>query len=340
MVSSSVDRVAVHLMDSYYDPNFAAAHTDLPFPDCRVIARVCDDLLGVLLPGYFGPGPNAPGFDDQVYHKLTAIRRDLVTQAHRAAQCAHGEEETPFPPNRDAIGARVDAFLRTLRPLRAMLAKDIEALFEADPAAPDRHEVAGVYPGVEAVATFRVAHELLRLGFPRIPRIMTELTHAKTGIDIHPGATIGPGFAIDHGTGVVVGETTVIGSNVRIYQGVTLGSLTLPRDDEGNLIRGPRPKRHPTLCDHVIVYSNASVLGGDTTVGAYTRIGANVRLTESVGAKMDVLVEGKNFWVRPRRTVTSSRNQAYQDRKALSDLASDGNPCCGEVDEIDWPDHS
>ena len=137
-----------------------------------------------------------------------------------------------------------------------------EAAFVGDPAAKSHHEIIFCYPGLEAVTIYRIAHELLLLGVPLIPRMMTEHAHSKTGIDIHPGARIGPGFFIDHGTGVVIGETCDIGKNVKLYQGVTLGALSFPRDAAGNIIRGM--KRHPTLEDEVVVYANATILGGDT----------------------------------------------------------------------------
>ena len=161
-----------------------------------------------------------------------------------------------------------------------ILEQDVQAAFEGDPAAKSHHEIIFCYPGLEAVTIYRIAHELLLLGVPLIPRMMTEHAHSKTGIDIHPGARIGPGFFIDHGTGVVIGETCDIGTNVKLYQGVTLGALSFPRDAAGNIIRGM--KRHPTLEDDVVVYANATILGGDTVIGQGAVIGSNVWLTQSV----------------------------------------------------------
>src|SRR3989442_1141749 len=146
-----------------------------------------------------------------------------------------------------------------------------------------------LYPGVEAVTIYRIAHELLLLGVPLIPRMMTEHAHAKTGIDIHPGARIGASFFIDHGTGVVIGETCDIGAHVKLYQGVTLGALSFPRDADGNIIRGM--KRHPTLEDEVVVYANATILGGETVVGHHAVIGSNVCLTHSVDPDTVVSLE-------------------------------------------------
>jgi serine O-acetyltransferase len=157
---------------------------------------------------------------------------------------------------------------------------DVRAAFDGDPAAKNLDEIILSYPGIEAIAIYRVAHEIHLLKVPLIPRIMTEYAHSKTGIDIHPGATIGEHFFIDHGTGVVVGETTEIGNNVRIYQGVTLGALSIKKDASGNIERGG--KRHPTIKDNVIIYAGATILGGTTVVGENSIIGGSVWITESV----------------------------------------------------------
>src|SRR6266446_4930892 len=149
-----------------------------------------------------------------------------------------------------------------------------------DPQAKSHHEIIFCYPGLEAVSVYRIAHELLLLGVPLIPRMMTEHAHSKTGIDIHPGARIGPSFFIDHGTGVVIGETCDLGKHVKLYQGVTLGALSFPRDANGNIIRGM--KRHPTLEDEVVVYANATILGGDTVIGRGSVVGSSVWLTHGV----------------------------------------------------------
>ena len=179
--------------------------------------------------------------------------------------------------------------LKRLPDVRMILEQDAQAAFEGDPAAKSHHEIIFCYPGLEAVSIYRIAHELLLLGVPLIPRMMTEHAHHRTGIDIHPGARIGSGFFIDHGTGVVIGETCDIGVNVKLYQGVTLGALSFPRDAEGNIIRGM--KRHPTLENDVVVYANATILGGDTVVGKGAVIGSSVWLTQSVGPSTVVSLE-------------------------------------------------
>ncbi len=175
----------------------------------------------------------------------------------------------------------VDSFARRLPDVRKVLETDVQAAYEGDPAATSRMEVVMAYPGMYAVTVHRLAHELYVLKVPVLPRLMTEIAHSRTGIDIHPGATIGEGFFIDHGTGVVIGETTVIGRNVKLYQGVTLGALSFPKDEKtGMLMKGH--KRHPNVEDNVVIYAGATILGGETTIGHDSEIGGNVWLMESI----------------------------------------------------------
>ncbi len=171
-------------------------------------------------------------------------------------------------------------FMQQVLPIREKLTTDLEAAYLGDPAARSVEEILLSYPSVEAVSTYRIAHELYRLGLPMVARIMSETAHAKTGIDIHPGATIGTHFFIDHGTGVVIGETCVIGNNVKLYQGVTLGAKSFQLDDEGNPVKGV--KRHPDIEDDVVIYAGATILGGDVTVGKGCVVGGNCWLTRSV----------------------------------------------------------
>jgi serine O-acetyltransferase len=182
-------------------------------------------------------------------------------------------------PDADA-GAIAAEFAGRIGEIRRLVETDIDAAYDGDPAATSRMEVVMAYPGLYAVTVHRIAHELYRLGVPVIPRIMSEIAHSKTGIDIHPGATIGERFFIDHGTGVVIGETTIIGRNVRIYQGVTLGGLSFAKDSSGALVKGL--KRHPNIEDNVVIYANATILGGETTIGHDSEIGGNVWIKDSV----------------------------------------------------------
>ena len=190
------------------------------------------------------------------------------------------KEVAMLMPGKDAK-AIVAAFMARLPEVKRLVETDVQAAYEGDPAATSPMEVVMAYPGLYAVTIHRLAHELYNLKVPIIPRIMSELAHSKTGIDIHPGATIGESFFIDHGTGVVVGETTVIGRNVKLYQGVTLGAKSFQKDPEtGALVKGI--KRHPNVEDNVVIYAGATILGGDTTIGHDSEIGGSVWLIKSV----------------------------------------------------------
>ncbi|MBR1846756.1 MAG: serine acetyltransferase [Bacilli bacterium] len=207
-----------------------------------------------------------------------------------------GEDENDFPAFFDETmnELKVDydfaGFERDLVTVKEMLDEDVEAAYNGDPAAKSKEEIITAYPGFYAILVHRIAHVLYKKSVPILPRMMSELAHSSTGIDIHPGATIGHYFFIDHGTGVVIGETTVVGNNVRIYQGVTLGAKSLEHADE---LRNK--KRHPTIKDNVIIYSGASILGGDTVIGSNVTIGSNVFITFSVEDNKIVRFESKNY---------------------------------------------
>ena len=216
-----------------------------------------------------------------------AIRHDCLRYNQ---PCTHCEE-------RGLENAIV--FMREMPKLRAMLAGDVRAAYEGDPASKSYDEIIFSYPGLYAVTVYRIAHQLHHQGIPLIPRIMTEHAHSLTGIDIHPAAHIGESFFIDHGTGVVVGETTEIGNRVRLYQGVTLGALSLPRDS-AEALRGQ--KRHPTIEDEVIIYAGATILGGDTVIGARSVIGGNVWITDSVPPDTKVFMKRPELMYRQTRS--------------------------------------
>ena len=243
----------------------------------------------LLFPGYFSKEKMDPSTAKYAIGKTVSQLYDLlaehITHAVRhdcfryELPCSHCEE----------LGHRTALqVLAAVPDIRKTLATDVQAAYEGDPAAKSHDEIIFSYPGMMAISVYRVANKLVELGIPMLPRMMTEHAHSVTGIDIHPGATIGKSFVIDHGTGVVIGETTIIGDNVRIYQSVTLGALSLPRD-AGEQLRGK--KRHPTIEDDVIIYSGATILGGDTVIGARSVIGGNVWLTESVPPDTKVLIE-------------------------------------------------
>jgi serine O-acetyltransferase len=255
-----------------------------PLPSREVVVEVICDFLDILYPGYWRrQNLHMGNVEYHVGDLLDGLHDKLTVQIARALlhehDCTHRDGRTPLDLEALAQQKAVE-LLRRVPDVRMILEQDAQAAFEGDPAAKTHHEVVFCYPGLEAVSVYRLAHELLLLGVPLIPRMMTEFAHQRTGIDIHPGARIGPGFFIDHGTGVVIGETCDIGTNVKLYQGVTLGALSFPRDAAGNIIRGM--KRHPTLEDDVVVYANATILGGDTVIGRGAVIGSNVWLTQSV----------------------------------------------------------
>ena len=250
-----------------------------PLPSRDAVADILNDLMEILYPG-FGRRHNLH-LGNVEYHvgNLVDGLHDKLTQQIARAMRHDQEGGEPFDFEPLAQQKTID-LLRRLPDVRGLLEIDVQYAYLGDPAAKSHHEIIFCYPGLDAVTIYRIAHELLLLGVPLIPRMMTEHAHSKTGIDIHPGARIGPGFFIDHGTGVVIGETCDIGQRVKLYQGVTLGALSFPRDAAGNIIRGM--KRHPTLEDDVVVYANATILGGDTTVGHHAVVGSSVWLTHSV----------------------------------------------------------
>lgn len=258
-------------------------------PSREAVTDILADLYEVIYPG-FGRRQHLHIGNVEYYvgSLVDALHDKLTEQLARALRHDMCEEAPHVDFEALAQGKAVE-FLKRLPAVRDVLDKDVAAAFRGDPAARSHHEIIFCYPGLEAITVYRVAHELLTLGVPYVPRIMTEYAHSKTGIDIHPGAHIGHGFFIDHGTGVVIGETCEIGNNVKLYQGVTLGALSFQKDADGELVRGT--KRHPTLEDDVIVYANATILGGNTVIGTRSVIGSNVWLTQSVAADTVVVLE-------------------------------------------------
>jgi serine O-acetyltransferase len=251
-----------------------------PLPSREAVVDILADLMDILYPG-FGRRQNLH-MGNVEYHVGDVLDRLHDTLTQQIARVLRHEYCRESPDADFEVQAQQKAveLLRRLPDLRMVLEQDAQAAYEGDPAAKGYHEIVFCYPGLEAVTVYRIAHELLLLGVPLIPRMMTEHAHSKTGIDIHPGARIGPSFFIDHGTGVVIGETCDIGTHVKLYQGVTLGALSFPRDADGNIIRDM--KRHPTLEDEVVVYANATILGGETVIGHHAVVGSSVWLTHSV----------------------------------------------------------
>lgn len=261
----------------------------IAIPSHEEIIKIIHQARRILFPGYFTTtrlhssnleyylGQETTELHERVTEQIImAIRHDC---RRNNLACTNCEEQS----HRISL-----AFIEALPKITALLTTDIRATLAGDPATKSPDEIIFCYPGLLAILIYRLAHELHQLSVPIIPRIMTEHAHSLTGIDIHPGATIGPTFFIDHGTGVVIGETTLIGENVRIYQGVTLGALSLPKD-AGEKMRNV--KRHPTIEDEVIIYANTTILGGDTIIGARSVVGGNIWLTESVEPDTRVLMK-------------------------------------------------
>ncbi|MCA1809187.1 MAG: serine O-acetyltransferase EpsC [Kiritimatiellia bacterium] len=253
----------------------------------RAVHQLVDGLLGVLFPGCHGAPPPAGHLEMAFNIQLRSIALALAEQIEHACryQCEFDKCRDCGDCRRKAEAA-VISLMEELPAIHRLLQSDIQAAYDGDPAARSLMEIVMSYPGLHAIAIHRLAHQLYLQDVPLIPRVMSELAHSRTGIDIHPGARIGKAFFIDHGTGVVIGETCVIGRHVKIYQGVTLGALSFPKDEQGNPIKGI--KRHPDVGDNVTIYAGATILGGATKVGAGAVIGANVWLTHSVppGAKV------------------------------------------------------
>ena len=289
------------IVASYHDIGLLHHLGHCPPPSVEAVIAIAEDLKQVLFPGFRGRQNLHLG--NVTYHVgdlVDSLHDRLTQQLGRALRHDHDRQhgltdcEKARTTDFERMGQeRAIAFLETIPAMRETLARDAQAAFDGDPAARSFDEIIFCYPGLEAVAVHRLAHEIHRLGVPLVPRMLSEWAHMQTGIDIHPGATIGPSFFIDHGTGVVIGETCEIAENVKLYQGVTLGALSFDRAADGALVRGT--KRHPTIERDVVIYSNASILGGETTIGRGSVIGAGVALTKSVPPNTVVTIEKPNL---------------------------------------------
>jgi len=266
--------------ESYREVYYSPEHGQ-PMPSVEVLSRVVDELKAVLFPGYYGNSEISPAampyYLGSGIDKIYSMLGDQIKRGYCFLCHVNGQESCD-----DCDDMAMDLagkFIATLPRIRSFLAKDVRAAFQGDPAAKSLGEIIFCYPSIQALINYRIAHELYHLGVDLIPRIISEMAHSKTGIDIHPGAEIGTEFFIDHGTGTVIGETCIIGNKVRLYQGVTLGAKSFPKDDSGRLIKG-KP-RHPIVEDNVIIYSGATILGR-VTIGEGSIVGGNAWLTESV----------------------------------------------------------
>lgn len=293
-MNEKINKAANALIESYMEQGVKIHHLDRrPLPSQAEIIRTLGMLQELLFPGYIGAqGLTGASLRLHVEASMASLFEALTEQISRAIN--HGKKIDDACPitDREAAECATD-FLSQLPRLRETLASDVQAAYDGDPAAVCLDEIIFSYPGIYAVMTYRLAHELHQLRVPLIPRIMTEHAHHRTGIDIHPGTRIGSSFFIDHGTGVVIGGTAIIGNNVKLYQGVTLGAFSFDKDETGQLVRNT--KRHPTIEDDVVIYAGATILGGDTVIGRGSVIGGNVWLTHSVPPYTRILQEAPNL---------------------------------------------
>lgn len=261
-----------------------------PLPSMAVVGEIADELMELMFPGRCGNDDRSRSLEHVIEDHLKAFSERLYQQITLALRYENDQNLSEAQAKVYDLQAEeaVANLLKELPAIRRLLKLDAAAGFAGDPAARNVHEVILSYPCMKTMTIHRVAHFLFKEGIPLIPRMLNERMHRETGIDIHPGAEIGESFFIDHGTGVVIGETAVIGNNVKLYQGVTLGALSFPKDACGALIRGA--KRHPTIQDNVTIYSHATILG-DITIGENAIIGSNVWIKENVPANTMVLME-------------------------------------------------
>jgi serine O-acetyltransferase len=259
-------------------------------PSKKVVIEVLEDLLTILFPGYLGDSEITKA--NIRYHlgtKLTSVYTRLTEEVEKSLKyICRRIRECPRDVCQKRAHVVVRELLEDLPEIRSVVSSDIQAAFSGDPAAVSTEEVILSYPCVLSITTYRIAHELYVRCVPLIPRIMTEHMHSLTGIDIHPGAKIGKSFFIDHGTGVVIGETAEIGENVKLYQGVTLGALSFPKDEKGNIIKGR--KRHPTIGNNVVIYSGATLLGAEAVIGDNVVIGGNVWVTGPISSGTKITI--------------------------------------------------
>ena len=299
--ANGLDELARELLGSYLGDERARRISHRYLPSREAIVEILEAVLDLMYPGYFGRQDLSQENLGSHIAEAVATLAPKVEREMEHCLCYGREREAARAALSDcAPRARelTQVFLRRLPEIRGLLVRDVQAAFDGDPAASNLDEVILAYPGLLAVSVYRIAHALHDLGVPMMARIMTEWAHSKTGCDIHPGAKIGAAFFVDHATGVVIGETTEIGEGVKLYQGVTLGALSFPKDSSGQIIRGT--KRHPTVESGSTLYANATVLGGQTVVGAGSVIGGSVFLTHSVPPRSRVSLKEPELRVATR----------------------------------------
>lgn len=273
IITNSVDHLSdINTLSKLFDKDSRVFR----MPSEKIIAEIVDIARDILFPYHYG---ETPVYSDTLKYYI-GVRVDRLSRLLSKQIAISLEYECELCKNSKEKAEKITTeFIQSLPELRAILTTDVQAAYNGDPAAKSNGEIIACYPVIKALMNYRMAHQLLLLGVPLIPRMLTEMAHSETGIDIHPGAQIGESFTIDHGTGVVIGETCIIGRNVKIYQGVTLGAKSFPLDENGNPIKGI--PRHPILEDDVVVYSNATILGR-ITIGRGAVIGGNIWVTKDV----------------------------------------------------------
>jgi serine O-acetyltransferase len=305
----ALPQVIKTILTSMEDERCFAHIGDEPIHFSTSVKEMIDKFREILFPGYFSSekidGANLVYNMGQAVSQLYDILSEQIIHVLRHDCLRYGHTCLECEKSGHTIALKV---IQAIPDLRISLAEDVKGAYDGDPAAKSHDEIIFSYPGLYAITVYRIANILFSLSVPQLPRIMTEHAHSLTGIDIHPGATIGENFVVDHGTGIVVGETSVIGNNVRVYQNVTIGALSLP-PNAGEKLRGA--KRHPTIEDDVIIYSGATILGGETTIGARSVVGGNVWLTHSVPPDTKVFIESPSLIYRYQET-REELNREYQ----------------------------
>lgn len=298
VMKNEIDEIVSSILKDYNDDRIINQEAMFIQPDSNVVSDILQKLIKIVYPGFYidksykfynMSSRTTVLLEDVMYNLTKQIALALPQCPDKMGEC---EEELSTEAQRICL-----EFFKKIPKIREYVETDVEAFFDGDPAAYNYNEIILCYPGLLAITTNRLAHELHLLGVPIIPRMMTEYAHSKTGIDIHPGATIGKYFFIDHGTGIVVGETTVIGDHVKVYQGVTIGALSTRG---GQALKGK--KRHPTIEDNVIIYAGASILGGETVIGNGAVIGSNVFITSSIEPEARVSVKNQELNINTGKT--------------------------------------
>ena len=286
-MNNSTDNLVNTILESYNSHKLTAKLDEDNMLNKQLIIEITEKIRKILFPGFFEQGKEHSEYIKfHIGEQLEFIQSNLAKQVSRALGSSEPCADCPKSEHKEDAVTITRRFMEKIPEIREYLDTDVQAAYDGDPAAFSTDEIIFSYPGIFAITVYRIAHELYLLKVPMIPRIMTEYAHSITGIDIHPGATIGKYFFIDHGTGIVIGETTQIGDNVKIYQGVTLGALSTRK---GQQLKGV--KRHPTIGDNVTIYSGTSILGGETVIGDGATIGGNAFIVSSVASGTKVSVK-------------------------------------------------